>query len=350
MKGRIIRNWNEVQYDSQGVPTKEAQEKIAGALQYFLSMPDRFIPAQFMNNDKYKKAKEAQFQALTTGSDFPANPQVIIEKFHGVPVYDNGYESIFDVRDYSGTIDDGFTMSDVTSGLVFRKVEPGDTADVYQASGTRVRVFFDYYAGALSWHRSLFQTKNYWTLEDNAIEFRAKAYQRRAAIHYALIDALPAARNIVWQPPDPATLPNTDAGYNANRDAQTLNAAALNIINACQNKGYEFSAENVNFIVLYPIALKSRLRKAASITMSTSFKSDEKEIAYDFTFLGTTMLAANNVYYVILPKRKIKTAYKMDLTLFSDFDILRYSDVSAGWMAYGGAIGDTDQLMRCATA
>jgi len=34
----------------------------------------------------------------------------------------------------------------------------------------------------------------------------------------------------------------------------------------------------------------------------------------------------------------------MDLTMFSDFDLLSYTEVQAGWMRYGGAVGDTDQI------
>jgi hypothetical protein len=32
------------------------------------------------------------------------------------------------------------------------------------------------------------------------------------------------------------------------------------------------------------------------------------------------------------------------LTLFSDFDILSYTDTQAGWQRYGGCIGDIDQV------
>jgi hypothetical protein len=40
----------------------------------------------------------------------------------------------------------------------------------------------------------------------------------------------------------------------------------------------------------------------------------------------------------------------MDLTIYDQFDILSYADTMAGWMRYGGAVGDTDQIARCAVA
>jgi hypothetical protein len=40
----------------------------------------------------------------------------------------------------------------------------------------------------------------------------------------------------------------------------------------------------------------------------------------------------------------------MDLTMFANFDMLSYTDAAAGWMRYGGAVGDTDQVARIAFA
>jgi len=62
------------------------------------------------------------------------------------------------------------------------------------------------------------------------------------------------------------------------------------------------------------------------------------------------MLSSSSVYYVIFPKNKLKGANRMDLTVFSDFDIEAYSDIAVGWQRYGGAVGELKQLVRCATA
>jgi len=47
---------------------------------------------------------------------------------------------------------------------------------------------------------------------------------------------------------------------------------------------------------------------------------------------------------VILPKRTLKIGYRMDLTLFDNFDMLSYTDTVAGWMRHGGCIGDLEQI------
>ena len=62
------------------------------------------------------------------------------------------------------------------------------------------------------------------------------------------------------------------------------------------------------------------------------------------------MLVDTTKYYVIFPKKKIKGANRMDLTIFSDFDIEAYTDIAVGWQRYGGAIAETKQIVRCSTS
>jgi len=99
----------------------------------------------------------------------------------------------------------------------------------------------------------------------------------------------------------------------------------------------------VNFIVLAPIHLRGRIRQALGVNLQR-FSGSEKIVDYSFTQITSLMLTANNRFFVILPKIKLKGGYRMDLTLFSDFDILTYADVQAGWMRYGGCVADTDQI------
>jgi len=164
-----------------------------------------------------------------------------------------------------------------------------------------------------------------------------------------LIDALPAAQNIGWQAATPAALANTDRAYEAIRDANTMNYAALDIINNVLNSGYNVTPATTTFIVLAPLQLRGRIKRALSIGLD-AYSESEKHIDYKFQHITTTMLAAADVYYVILPKNKLLAGYRMDLTTFTDFDILSYTDAQVGWMRYGGAIGDVQQLRRLAIA
>ena len=340
--GRIIKDWDEFDHKNP-----EHRKMLLGALQYFLAMPDRFIEKSLKKTKKFvedrKELREAQMkiQEFTTTGDFPASILPIIEKFHAVPTYDNAYEQIFDIRDFSGSARNGFDILDVESGLAFRRVLIGEKLKVYQMSGTKQRCYFDFYGGALGWHRQLFDDKEYWTIEDNAIEFRNKAYQFRASVYYALIEAISTIKGCcAWITP---SVPVTHQNYLAIGDAMSLNFMAQTILLNVVNKGYGVTPANTQFIVLTPLQLRGRIRQALNVAIQ-AFTGAERHIDYKFQQITTLMLTNANRVYVILPKKKLKGGYRMDLSLFADFDILSYTDTSAGWMRYGGCIADSDQI------
>jgi len=350
--GQIYNKWQDYDHDNP-----KHRQKLAQALQFFISTPDLFVPEKFSGTDalskkfrEKKKGMRASLQAFTTLGDFPATPKEVIEKFHEIPLYDNGFEQIFDVKDYSGSRRDGFSISTIQSGLTFRKILTGEKLKVYQMSGDKDYVYFDTYGGALNWHRTLFDDQDYWTIEDNAIEFRNEAYRIRAATFYALLETAANAKAIIaWQPPTPAALAVTDRMYQASRDINTMNFAAMTILLACQAKGYGISPNLATFIVLTPLQLRGRVRQALKYQMD-SYVGSALVGDYNFQQITTTMLASAIQYEVILPKKKFKAGYRMDLKTYTDFDILSFVDTVAGWMRYGGAVGDSDQLERCSTA
>lgn len=353
MRGQIIRDWTKVDYEKLFDPQKkdrDHQQKVVEALQFFFALPNRFIPDKFAKNEKFLKKKEAfekaRLQYFATLNDFPATPKEVVDKYHELAVYDTGFEEIFNIRDYSNSRRDGFAIDTVSSGLTFRKMKTGEKLYVYQMEGEREYVFFDYYGGALGWHRSLFENQEYWGLEENAIEFRNEAYRIRAATFYALIEAVAPlkAADVLWQAhPDGVAVGNR--GYLAGRDAATLNSAAQTILLANQTKGYGISPQNVSFIILAPIQLRARIKQALAYTYD-NVGGSPSIIDYNFRPIFTTMLTNTTHYWVILPKKKMVAGYRMDLATFTDFDILSYTDTVAGWMAFGGAIADTDQLER----
>ena len=193
----------------------------------------------------------------------------------------------------------------------------------------------------------LFDDEEYLTIESLTKAYRNAAYQARAAVFYALIEAVGAAQNIAWQA-SPDTLAVGVKGYLASRDAQTMNLAAQTIILNVINRGYGVTPQNTTFVVLCPLQLRGRIKQALNIAYDNP--SAGLAVDYKFQMITTTMLQTTDVYYVILPRNKMMAGYRMDLTTFTDFDILSYTDAQVGWMRYGGAIGDTQQLQRCAVA
>jgi len=355
MRGKIIKDWDKVDWRKLFVPGEkdvQHQRALMKALSFFLAIPNTNVPTQFASDEKFTEKKKefdtARMQYFATLNDFPATAKEVIDKYHELAVYDNGFEQIFNMRDYTGSRRDGFSIDTVRAGLTFRKMLTGEKLHVYQMEGEREFIYFDYYGGALGWDRKLFENQDWWQLEENAIEFRNEAYRIRAATFYALIEAVGTAAgwvDIGWAAhPDGVAAGNR--GYIAARDAATMNLAAQTILLACQASGYGISAQNVSFIILAPIQLRARIKQALGVSYDTADRATSV-IDYNFTTIITTMLAVTDHYWVILPKRKIVGGDRLNLETYSEFDMLSRTDSAAGWMAFAGGIGDTDQMERC---
>lgn len=334
MKGILIKDWTKFDYSN-----KEDRLLLGESLGKYLSGP---------SSEEYRKAT-AKIQEFGSPQDFPTSVLQVLEKYHLTTPYDTGWQQIYNVRDYTGSNRNGFDVSVVQSGLTFEKHPIGDKIIVQKMRGTKSHVYFDFYGGGLGWHRQLFDDLEYWTIEDNAIEFRNKAYLKQAQVFYALIEAVGATGAVTWQLPNPAGLPNTDATYTANRDIQTMNAAAQQIILAINATGYNISPMGTTFIVLTPLQLQGRVRNALAVQLQ-AFAGSTGLSNFNFQPIITTMLADTTYAWVILPKYSIIAGLRMDLTTFTSFDMLSYTDAAAGWMRYGGAIADTDQVARIAFA
>jgi len=337
MQSRIFNlNWEKFNYKDP-----EQRKNIAGALQYYCALPNRFIPDRFAKVQEFVKAHDKQVQEFTLMSDGYVNEKAIdiVAKFHLLTDYDNGYEQIFDVRDFSGTKAGGFDLAAARSGLTFREVKPGEKLKVYQMQAAKERVYFCYYGGALGWHRQLFEDGDWWTIEDNAIEFRNKAYSHRAGVYYALLEAAADAKGCCAQ----IAADCSDCDADARSIATSINYAATNILTNVANRGYDLNPATTQFIVLTPLQLRGRVRYALGQRMQ-AFSDSERLIDYNFKQITSMMLTTTNRILVILPGRTLKIGYRMDLTLFDDFDMLSYTDTVAGWMRHGGCIGDIDQI------
>jgi hypothetical protein len=328
-------DWTKFRYDNA-----QDRANLAGALQFFLATPDKFVPKQFANCQEFVKIHRA-VQEFTAANDGWVNEKAIqiLEKVHLTKDWDTGFEQIFDVRDFQGSGASGFDVAGVGSPLTFKYVKPGEKIDVYQASGEKFRTYFDYYGAALGWHRSLFENSDWWTLEDNAIEFRNKAYSARAAAYYALIEA--AADKVGCCATIPAGCSGCDADIRS--VAKSINFAAASILLRLKDRGYNLDPQNTEFIVLTPIQLRGVVKEALGVR-SQSFAESARVVDYSLRQITSLALTNTSRVMVILPRRLWKIGYKMDLTLFSQFDLLSYTDTQAGWMAHGGVAGDLDQI------
>lgn len=342
-KGKIVSDWGEVEKlkrpgDQTFWGNPEARRLVTGALQHFMEAEDPSVTA-------YKAA----LQHWSPQDNFPATVLPNLATRQETASYDNAFEQVFDIMDFTNVPRNGFEITDVSDSLTFDEVPVGGDAKIYTVAGEKVTVTFAEYAAGLGWPSRLIEDQEYWNLEKAAIAFRGKAAQRRAQIFYALIDAVPAAQNLAWQAVVPAALANTDPNYTAIRDIETINRACYEIVNDLED-GALIATPDSGFILLAPLLLKSRVLRALGLLNYGLAGGSFDGVNYSVRPLFTNMLASNTVYYVILPKQKAQGADRKLLTVGERHDIISNSDVMAGWMRYGGAIGEVLQFQRCATA
>ncbi len=330
MKGIIVKDWSKV-----NIADPAQRKLVMGAVQHFFNAP-------------CSPEVKAGFQAFATSGDFPATVLPLLRQYQLLDSYDMGYEQIFDIIDMTSSDRNGFELSEVEDGLAFAKVTEGAKAKIYKMSGTKQTITFDMYGAGLGWSRRLFDDKEYWTVEKNAIAFRNRWYKDMATNYYALIEAVAASQNITWQAVTPANLANTDANYNAIRDRNTINKAAETILLALRDSAISVTPQS-EFIILAPIQLIGRIKRAMGL-LNSGISGNLGGLNYNVRPIYTMMLNSATSYYVILPKQKIVGGNRMNLTVFDQFDPTSYSDIAVGWGRYGGAIGEVKQIQRCAIA
>jgi hypothetical protein len=348
--GKIVSDWGYVERMG-GIDNPGTRHLIRGALNNFLIQPTtapfRAAAQAFASTGSSESARSALIQAFGTSADFPTSVLEVLDKYHQLTYFDTGYEQVFDMMDMRNSNRNGFDIMDVESGLTFAKVPEGQKAKLYKMSGEKVSVTLDMYGAGLGWSRRLFDDREYWTIEDNAIEFRNKAYSSKAQDFYDLIDAVAATYDLAWQAVT-GSVPTTNENYVPIRDINTINKACENILIALKDLGMGVTPQS-EFIILAPIQLKGRIARAMGMVQQP-FAGSTNQLYYNVRPIYSLMLESSTEYYVIFPKKKIKGANRMDLTVFSDFDIEAYSDIAVGWQRYGGAIGEIKQIVRCSTS
>lgn len=288
----------------------------------------------------------SRFQNAASAQDFPDSVLPQVSKFQELSFYDDGWESAFDVMDFSASKRNGFEILTVEDGLTFESVPEGQKAKVYAMSGDKVTVHFEKIGGALGWSRTLLDDEEYWAIDNAVAAFRNKWYATRAETAYALIEALGSAYNVTWQTAVPTSLASTDANYTAIRDINTINKAGYDILNAVKDSGYGITP-STPVVLLYPLALAARIRRALTV-QNWGLSGEFPGVQYNVIPIPTLSFASATSYYVVLPKNKLVWGDRMSLSVFDEFDPASYSDVQYGWGRYGGAIGDSNQLRRCA--
>ena len=125
-----------------------------------------------MVHPKLAREHQSLLVDVATAGDFATSVLPLITKFQLTNMVDSAWESVFDVMDFTNVPRNGFEILDVEDGLTFNEVPEGEKAKIYKMAGAKTSVTFAMYGAGLGWHRRLFDDREYWTAENNAVAFR----------------------------------------------------------------------------------------------------------------------------------------------------------------------------------
>lgn len=322
--------------------TKRGREAFVGAIQaYWNSL-----------KTVHNEIRRAGIREFTTTENFPDSILKMIDKYHiDVSEIDTFYENAFDIVDLTQNPTSSFTIRDVSSGLTFARVKDGMKAKVYSVAGSQVTIPIDLYGAALDWLKTWFDDQEWWTIEDNVTEFRRKWYESKATIMYSLIQALTnsATYNVPYDTTAGATV--------VEKDVYTINAAALDLIQALSSAGFGVTA-STPLVMLVPLAQKARVERAFSGTILANNTGGIKP-SYSITpyytgglthaqfggtggadWVGQVIDNTVPLGYLTVPGRKNKLVNRMDLTILAETDILAFAETVAGWGRYGAYLNE----------
>lgn len=350
-----------VKYAAVGaLPEDQRLKALAGAINFDLALPQLALDLYggkaandprvrdtqgkaFGSTVSIEAIKAALSQKYATPGDNPnlqATAGRVQSYFHaGLNEIDLGWTNLFTNVDLRSSNQPSFEILDASSTLKFVQRAPGEKVEINRDFGdTSAVVKYVTYAGGLGVLDDWLRFQQFWNIEQVVMEFRAKYFEKQAALHYGLFVALGSGINIAF---------DTDATV-------TFNKAAASILRAVKAKGYGVS-QNVGFYILVNPEKLGYVTKMLDTTRGTqllAYNQNSEPVGYNVLgVIATTEIpAAATDYYLVLPGRKIQRATWMDLSIETNRDIYKRAQDWVGTGQFNAAIGDVDQVRRVAFA
>ncbi|MFQ5737141.1 MAG: hypothetical protein ACE5GY_09840 [Thermodesulfobacteriota bacterium] len=276
------------------------------------------------------RGKGAKFQ--TSDSNLAGTAVPMVNVYANTAEEDFGYERLFDFVDMRQSTAKTFEILDAANGVTFEQVKEGEPAKIRRVTTSKTSVGYLKYMGGLGFLDDWFRFNQYYLMDDIIRDVRRKYYSKMAQVHYDLFTNLGAGVNEAF---------STD-------DVTTINNACAAILKAIDGKGYA-AGENPAFKIVAGTGLKARIAKAL-IAAFTMPNANNNQIVYRIDEVVATPKIADTSYYVMLPGVKAKRAVWDDLNSESQRDALRRAEDMTWEGKFNAALGDSDQIRRCALA
>lgn len=275
----------------------------------------------------------------TTPSDTPeisASSPLVQSYFHtNMPEIDLGWTNLFTYIDLRNSVQPSFNILDTNAGVTFEQKARGEEVKIRRGiTENKTTVPYVTYADGIGILDDWLRFQEYWSIEQAVVEFRAKAWDKRAEIHYGLLTAQSSAIDVAF---------DTD-------DTKTFNKAAGALFRAVRNSGYAVGQNAGLWIVTSPeqVGRILKMLEATKGSLIVGYNANAQPIAYNVAgVISTTYVAAADTgYYLVLPGRKMQRADWMDLSIETDRDMYKRAQDWVGTMQFNAAIGDTAQVRR----
>lgn len=300
-----------------------------------------------------RKAQQAygDLQNISTTTGFEEHLDSIRKQFQTIEAFadNDGYRLVYDMFDPSPK--SWWRVETQTHSVIAKRMYEGENLQYRGHASSSYIVDCYPYASGFALTRNLIKERNWVKLEKGLINQRKTMINKKAAVAYALIEAIGAGQDIAWQPV-PGAIPNTEPTYTAIRDALTITAAANSLYANNKNKiDYAVGGNLMNtpLVLIYPYQLDFRIRTALTL-MLNSQNSSEKYVNAPIVKIKTDQFASATSYYLGIPKGKNEGGEMMDIELFNQFNQTNYTEEFASWAWYNFNIGDVEQWQRCLTS
>jgi hypothetical protein len=244
---------------------------------------------------------------------------------------DRGYEVLFDEYDMRASSNDSFEILDITGGVTFYQVKPGEEVKLSAIpKGALTNVKYLQFAGGINILDVWLRFNQYYKIEELFSDVVLSWWDKKADLFYGLLEALGAGINQAYD----------------TSDVKTINNACANILIDCKAAGLKVP-ENPDFVITCNPLLKDRILTALKMTYET--QGVNKQVVFNVPTVVTTSKVLNTRYYVSLPGFKNKRGEWEDLNAReAQRDEQHLGAVHVWTGMYNGVIGQSAQHKRCA--
>lgn len=248
---------------------------------------------------------------------------------------DLGYLSLFKFIDMRSASTDSVDVARSTNAIVFEETPRGGQIKVNRKLQAEVETLkMLTHTGGVSINDDWLKYNKWYQVEQAIEDMQLGYYRQQADLHFGLITAVGTGSNVAW---------TVDL-------ATTFNKAVGGMIRKLEAKGYVLGSNPQVDIVVSPenVGAVLAMLEARKGSPMVAYGAQKQPIAFGVrNVIVTTKVAANeNVFYAVLPERKLVRAVWADLTIEAQREAsYRAND----WFAHGqfaSMLGEQDQIAR----